>query len=815
MSWPYYIGAWHRAAALAVALMLAFFCEHAIAAPTDVCQLQLEVFINETPTHLIGSFTMVVGGRIAARLAELEEIGLNPRGYASADDTIVLDELVGLSYRYEEASQQIYIAAPDQLRAAKTLDASAAPRDQIAVRTDYGAVLNYTLFSAGAAQLAPRSFAFNGSSATLDARVFTPFGTLSQTGILRSAFDSRFDALRLDTAFAYSDRETLTTYRAGDAITGGLAWTRPIRIGGLQAQRNFALRPDLVTLPLPSASGSAAVPSTIDVFVNNVKTSSQDIESGPYRISNVPAATGSGEARVVVRDASGRETVTNLPFYVSSRLLGAGLYDFSVEAGMPRVSYATIADTYVKQFVMSGSGRTGILDWLTLEGHAEAGAGLWNAGAGAILRTGSFGVFSAALAGSHFEGKYGLQSYLAYEFGVFGMSIQLSSQRSFGSYDDLASATARLQTGTLADQQTLLAGLSLANRYGPGPAGAVPGSLWVSARPPKALDRVSIGLPLPFDFSTLSASFIHLDDATGKMSNILSASWSRGFGYSVTAFATAYADIKDRKNCGFLVGLSIPIGNSALVSSGISRDRNGSNVTTDAVKPLGPQPGSYGWRVHDSEGATPDRSGAVAYRSDYARVEVGARQSGKGGSATGEVEGAVATMGNGIFLSNRIDDSFAVIDTGVPGVEVFAENRSVGFTDSNGRALITSLHSYQKNKIAIDTRNLPVDADISTTEEIVAPADRSGVRLDFRVRTNTSAAILVLTGPDGQPIPAGAQGKVEGGEGFVVGYDGRAWVKGLAPQNTVTVELSGHECRASFAYSAQTNKQVVIPARCQ
>jgi outer membrane usher protein len=101
--------------------------------------------------------------------------------------------------------------------------------------------------------------------------VFTPFGTLSQTGILRNSFASRFDALRLDTTWTYSDQETLTTYRAGDTIGGGLAWTRPIRIGGLQAQRSFSLRPDLITLPLPAAAGSAAVPSTVDVFVNKSK----------------------------------------------------------------------------------------------------------------------------------------------------------------------------------------------------------------------------------------------------------------------------------------------------------------------------------------------------------------------------------------------------------------------------------------------------------------------------------------------------------------------------------------------------------------
>jgi outer membrane usher protein len=527
----------------------------------------------------------------------------------------------------------------------------------------------------------------------------------------------------------------------------------------------------------------------------------------------VPASSGSGSARVVLRDASGRETVTDLPFYVSSKLLAEGLFDFSIEAGMPRLFYATAADTYARQFAASASGRRGIYDWLTLEAHAEAGAGLWNAGAGVNVRTGSFGVASAALAASRYSGNFGLQSYLAYETSAFGISVQITSQRTFGSYDDLASVTARLQAASIADPQTVLSGYSYANPYGA--AGALPSSFWFSARAPKALDRISVGLPLPFDLSTLSASFIHLNDASGRISNILSASWSRGFAYQATAFATAFADIGDRKNCGFLVGLSIPLGDSIVGSAGASRDRNGLNRTVDIVKPLGQQPGSYGWRLHDSEGALPDRSASAAYRSDYARAELGVRQDGKRVRATAELEGAVVTMGNGVFLANRIDDGFAVVDTGVAGVEVFHENRSVGFTDASGRALIPSMRSYQKNKISIDTRNLPVDADISTTQEVVAPADRAGVRLDFAVHTNTRAAVLKLTTADGQPVPAGTQGKIEGGEEFVVGYDGRAWVKGLSADNTATVRLTGRECRASFAYSARQNALVVIPVTCR
>jgi len=432
---------------LALALALGLFPARAVAGQGDVCDLQLEVFINQAPTHLIGAFEMLAGRKIAARRAELEEIGLKPHGQTSADEMIVLDELVGLSYRYEEASQRIFITAVDELRVTKELTGSAAAKEQIAVRADYGGVLNYTLYSAGSAQWSPCSLAFNGSAAALGARVFTPFVTLSQSGVLRSSFDNRFDALRLDTTFSYSDRDTLTAYRGGDVISGGLAWTRPIRIGGLQVQRNFGLRPDLVTLPLPSAAGSAAVPSTVDVLVNNVRTSSQEVESGPFHISNIPAVAGAGTARVVLRDASGRETVTDLPFYVSSKLLAEGLYDFSLEAGMPRLSYATSADTYAEQFVTSASARAGVLDWLTLEGHTETGAGLWNAGAGADVRTGSFGVLSGALAASHFAGAFGFQGYIAYEFGMLGTTVPVSSQRTFGSYDDLASATARLQTG--------------------------------------------------------------------------------------------------------------------------------------------------------------------------------------------------------------------------------------------------------------------------------------------------------------------------------------------------------------------------------
>ena len=775
--------------------------------------MQLEVFINDVPTQLIGAFVLLDDKRIAARQHELEDLGLNPNGHSDPDKLVILDNLAGVSYRYEEATQRIYVTAPDDMRITKEYNFSNRSPTKLPIQSGYGAVLNYDLFSSAASSQQKRNFAFSGATGTFEGRIFSPYGTLSQSALLQSSFDERFSALRLNTTYSYSDRESMRTYRAGDTINGGLAWTRPIRIGGLQVQRNFDLRPDLVTLPLPSARGSAVVPSTADIYINNVKTYSQDIVPGPYVLNNLPAITGNGTARVVLRDSSGKTTEAVLPFYTSATLLAPGLFDYSLEAGLPRLSFGTTADTYLTRPVASASTRYGMFDWLTLEGHAEGGAGLANASAGIAARTGSFGVASAAFSASYYASRMGYQSYLAYETRLLGLSISASSQMTFGSYDDLASVTARLQQQVLTPTNpfdvTSFVDISASV------ANAINTSLITSARPPKAFNRISVGAPLPFARANLTGSFIQTIDATGLRANIVSATLSAGW-RDASIFATAFRDLSGVKNTGFLVGVSMPIGGGATVSTSASGGTGGSSVNVDAVKPLDVKPGSFGWRIRDSELGSAQRAAAASYRSTFARAEAAVYQDHNGVQATAEVEGAVATLGGGVFFANRIDDAFAVVATGVPGIPVFFENRPVGVTNSSGLALVTGLNSYQPNKVAIDIANLPVDADVTASEMVVAPADRSGVKIDFTVKTDAKPAVVVFQGADGQPLAAGAQGQIEGGDSFAVGYDGRAYIKNLGPTNNATITLMNGECHATFAYEPHPTEQVVIsPVICQ
>jgi outer membrane usher protein len=788
--------------------------------------MQLEVVLNGNPTKLIGSFSMLDGNRLAATRQELRELGLDPRGSTtSPDQVVVLDEMFGVSYRYEEATQRVLITAPEEQLAVKEYNLRSAP-ELTPVQSDWGGVVNYNFFASSVSNVdgrpitingvpiaingLPTKFtgapiAFNGASATFDARAFTPFGTLSQSAILRTAsLTDRFDALRLNTTLTYSDPETMMSYRAGDVIGGGFAWTRPIRIGGAQVQRNFGLRPDLVTLPLPAARGSAAVPSVADVYINNIKTSSQDVGAGPFLLSNMPAITGSGTARVILRDASGHTTESVLPFYVSSSLLAPGMFDYSVEAGLPRLSYGTTADSYVAMPVASASARYGLFDWLTVLGHAEGAAGLMNGSLGAVIRTGSFGVATLAGAASRASTGTGFQSYAAYETKVFGVSINASSQMTFGAYNDLASVTARLDQGASNDPYDFgsLANLSASVQT------AAKKVLFTTAEPPKMMNRVSLGVPLPFYNVNLSAGFTNSLDAGNVRSDIANVTISFPVGRA-SFFGTAFTTVSGEKNRGFLAGMSMPLGD-VTTSLSASGGTSGVSINTDAVKPLDQKPGSWGWRARDSEGVGAQRSAAVSYRSSFARTEVGVSQGSNGVVATGEMEGAVVAMGGGVFVANRIDDAFAVVETGVPDVEVFHENRPAGMTNSSGRALIPGLRSFQRNKIAIDTAKLPVDADVSTTEGYVTPADRSGVRLNFAVRTDVKPAIVAFKGADGQPLAAGARGQIEGGESFIVGYDGRAYIKNLNPENKVTVAMVDRECHASFNYEARPNEQVVI-----
>lgn len=761
------------------------------AAPADGRDLYLEVFVNDVSTGLIGAFRQLSDGGLASTPDELQQVGLQPvEGAMGADHLVRVDRLPDVSYRIDEATQRLYVTATNAARSAHVIDiAPQGKQDRLKPQSGFGGVLNYSLFASINDLKDRTSQLFSGVSGGFDARLFSPYGTLSQ-GFIVSLSDGELDGFtRLNTTWSYSDPERLLTYKAGDFVSGGLAWTRSVYLGGFQVQRNFSLRSDLVTLPLPSFSGTAAVPSTLEVYTQNVRTYTSDVPAGPFQVTNLPIFTGAGQAQIVLRDSLGRETTVTLPFYNSSMLLKRGLLDFSAEVGSPRRNFGVESYDYDGGIYGSASARYGLTNRLTLEGHVEGGEDLVNGGAGIAFPLSYFGAASIAAAGSRHNGQTGALVNASLELSYDGWSLYGRMQRAFADYEDIASVTAEIN--------------------------AVPGPNEFpifTAGVPRALDQVTLSVPMPLDFSNLNLSYAHLKSAEGESSQIVGVSYSQTVFKDSSFYATAFTDLDDKNSFGVFAGISVPLGGDVTASTGVADGPDGVSVVADIAKSERLENGSIGWRARTSEGGTPNRSAAVSFRSPWARVETGIQQFDKSVRGTAEVDGAIAVAGGGIFATNRIDDAFAVVDVGVAGVEVQHQNRPVGVSNRQGRILVADLNSYEDNTISIDPRNLPVDADVPETRKIVVPAGRSGVVLDFGVSKAADAALVSLVDGKGTPIAVGAKGRVEGAdEEFVIGYDGEAYIRTLHRQNAVAIELpDGTSCRAEFAYRAIPGQQVVI-----
>lgn len=749
--------------------------------------LQLEVFINGAATGFIASVREEADGSLTMDEQELRNVGISPAQAAKRPDgRIELGRLPKVVSVMDKQRQALEFTASGNALAPRIIKPSGGiepldgqdPRNE--VRSDFGALLNYSLFANSFS--GSNDFWTDGVSGTFDGRAF------GSAGVLENSFMfSGGDLRRLDTAWTYSQIDTLRTWRMGDVISSGLSWTRPARLGGIQLQRNFSLRPGLVTLPIPDFSGSAAVPSTVDVFLDNTRRFSNAVPAGPFEIADMPVVTGPGTARIVVRDENGNETVTETAYFVSNRLLRSDFFDYSLELGLPRTGYGSDADAYDKRLMGSASVRYGAANWLTLEGHAEGGDGLANLGAGAVAGFGRWGVGSLAVAASTSGGEEGLQLTGAVEFDLFGARLQARMQRAFGTYNDIASVTLPLTD----DIRHVHSGAAA-----------------------RSLDQISLSFPL-LNASWLNLNYTRAERFDGDSQSVVGASLSRAI-MGGTFTASGFADVESDEY-GVLASFSVPLGNDISASTSARSGPDGISGIATISRPAREENGNFGWWVSHEQKDDPRWAASGDVRTRVARLGGTVRQENDGASATARVSGSIVAAGGGVFVAERIDDAFAVVDAGSADVPVLFENRPAGRTGGNGKLLLPDLRSYERNRIAIDPKGLPLDTIVDSTKQNVIPAARSGVVVSFGEKKQGGSALIVFKDENGRVLEMGTLGRIDAAsEPFMVGYDGEAFVEGLESRNRLILERpGGAKCLAEFVFKPETGTQTMLPdVRC-
>jgi outer membrane usher protein len=287
---------------------------------------------------------------------------------------------------------------------------------------------------------------------------------------------------------------------------------------------------------------------------------------------------------------------------------------------------------------------------------------------------------------------------------------------------------------------------------------------------------------------------------SNREAHIVFASYSVAIG-NVSLFANGFHDFANRNSNGVSIGITIPLGSRTTASTSF-QSQSGAQSYQAEVSQSATTVGEWGYRAFGAVDDPDHEFAQVTYKSPVAQVTAGVDRFGNQTTVQAEVNGAVSFADGGVFLSNRIDDSFAVVDTsGVGGIGVQQENRYAGHTDSDGRLLVPDLRSFQINHLSIDPLDAPLDATVPYAAREVRPADRSGVVVKFPVRTS-NGALLLLTDAAGTPLPFGSVATLQStGVKVPIGYDGEAYVVGLQAHNDVSVQMpDGRRCDLGFDY---------------
>ncbi len=739
----------------------------AAAANADLTLL-LEVELNGQSTGKVAEFIMH-RGRLAARASDLLDLGLkipDERG-ANPERLVTLSDLPGVSYTVDQVNLVLHITTAPTSLAPTILRPQLRDRleDRRVIESGNGATLNYDVVNTVVSGQ-------TGATGSFEARAFSPLGILSSGwlayagNISNSAGNSH--PVRLDSSYTYADINTLRRYTAGDFITSGLSWSRPVRIAGVQVRSDFSMRPDLITFPMPSVKGAAAVPSSVQVLADGNVVASGQINSGPFEVPQLPVVSGAGTISLAMTNALGQQVVVNQPFYASSAMLAPGLQTFAVQAGPVRRRFGSASYDFGK-LAGVGSYRRGMTPKLTLEGTAEGTPGTFVAGGGGVTQIGTLGVVNYSAAGSfgsdHSGGQFSAGAQRIGRKFSMGGSATFASRR----YWDVAAMNGN---GTVRKQLSAFTSVSLRRL---GTAGGAYAAVNQDASP-----------------RPLIAGGVQAQN-----SRIISANYSIQ-AHHIAYFASLFKTFGDSGSTGLQVGMTIPIGKRNSVDVSASSDGYGQ---VDVQKPV-TDIGDWGYEAYVAAGNSNHEFAQMAHKTLKGLFSAGVDSNEGATTVRLESQGALSFADRGLFLSNWVYDSFAIVDTNpMRHVEVFEENREVGKTGSSGRLLVPDMRAFELNHLSIAANELPADVNIHDASREIRPQDRSGVVVKFAMKIS-HGALLHLVDESGIAVPVGSAARLLAtGVVVPVGYDGDAYVEDLAPQNELSVERpDGRRCSVTFNY---------------
>ena len=723
----------------------------AIPSPEKMQPLLLDVYINQRHVDQLLYCFIDETRQIWVTQSNIEQ-WLLP---LPADDPLVqngqkyymLNTITAIDYRFEPSSLALFLEIPLQYLPLTTIGSNAAWVSPIRPK-DHGVFLNYDLSVQNC----------NFISDNYSSYLFTELGVFNPYGVGLSDFlvqyaNNQLDPIRLESTWIIDQPENMTTWRIGDSITTNVPWSGAVRFGGIKWGTNFSTQPYFSTLPLPRFSGTAVVPSTLNLFINNALRLSQDIGAGPFMIDNIPVVTGAGTIKVMTQNPMGRQEEFILPYYASEQLLKAGLISHSYELGFIRNDFGINSFNY-SNLVGVGTYRKGFSDNWSAGWHGEflvkkqafglASDYLWN----------NYFVISSAVAASH-------STLGAGAMGLLGVQRQ-SERWSYGA-QAIGATQAFTELGLASGQSTPSLRLQSFITYSAprlGTFGLSYTQVNNSKQPCDPFDQI-------LDPDTLEQE--DFDQGEGPQfypflnfpsTKLLTLYYSRNIIKNLYFTLNSIFDLVNHQNTqvGAFLIWSLGSDKSLMASSTRQSENNQQTLLLSKNLPLGE---GYGYRFLAAQGDLNQAQGYLAYQNKTGTYSATLTQTEGTTNYAAQVSGGLSFFDKQFLLSREVYNSFTLVK--VPGFEnicVYDRNVCIGRTDKSGTLLVPNSLPYQRNRIAIEPTDFPLNTEINNTVLEVMPYYRSGVLAKFDVKT-VHNVIMTLLQESGVPVPSGATVRIQ------------------------------------------------------
>ncbi len=697
-------------------------------------------------------------------------------------------QLEGVHYRVDTAHLRVYVSAPARYFHQQTIGLAQHHSVKLASGS-YAGFINFNLYSLYGEH---QNQSANGLT-TLG--LLMPEGSLTQSVLIQPESLNpmqRFQeqAVLLNTRYRFDTPGSLTTYVVGNDNTGAAIWSGSVPFGGVKVYKNYAINPSIITFPQPNIIGNAALPSTVELSVDNVPISRQALESGAFQFDNVPVLSGYGVIQVTQTNILGESSVSFVPYFTSPRLLAKGLNTYSIDLGVLREDFGTRSFQYGQGLAVINYAQ-GVTNTFTAGVHGEVLPSQQTLGSTQSVIIGSGdGALSEAI--SQHNGHYGVLASLSYQYAQYlnaGASITVATPE----FTDVS-----LENGSFAaPKYTFQAFINYPlNKHNRLQANYFQSQLRSRLTDPTLSDNLlQQRVSLAYYFS----SYAHFNMGVNASWNLQDThDWQVTASLQYTFSTQADISLNNAyQQTGNRYGISL--------QGSTTQERHGMNYQLSVN--------------HDDKRNDTGLDGNVNWDNQYGDVSVFGHVSNHANHFAVRLASSIVFMDGNLYLTEPVNTSVALVTAkDLPNETIYFNNQSAGHTNAQGKLLIPNVVPYVNNTISIVPKDLPLNLSLAKDRINITPGYLRAVNVPFITKWEKTA-VIELVNQKGKPLPMGEYASLTNLTGkprYLIGYGGIVYVKDLPPNLRTlhgTIDSQQQSCDFHIAlpkgYHNSTHEHVI------